>query len=205
MVCGPCLEKYRRRYRELGFSEAEADQRARRLLARVARRRRYDQVRDISSRIRGALFKWCFLTSWRATLYRSARAGRLIWIGRGFNPDYTQACTGSAGAVSCTDDACLDPPHNLCDRACLGGSCNCPAPSDPHSHQVSSACGQIYSGACSCRFSGGVYYCYSYLASCACGGTCGYSCDPGYTWSGSQCVPIGGARQGQGDGFFYTQ
>lgn len=189
-------------YLSKGFPEEQARFMAYKLVLRVERRQRKERIRIRYKQVNSLVIKWLLLANWKATILHSLRLRRLVWVGKSYNPDYTLACTGSTGLPHCYDNVCLDPPHNSCISSCTGGSCSCPSPSDPHSHQVSSACGNVYTGVCGCRRAGEVYACYSVGATCPCTGTCGYSCDTGYTWNGSSCVP-GAVVTARGDGLHW--
>lgn len=195
MACGSCIKKLALKLIENHRKELDlirAFELAEKAIERVESRQKLERKKHFFKvRIQSRLFKWTFLINFRATIFHSFLNRRLIWVGRGFNPAYSLACTGTNGTTHCEDDACIDPPHNRCARSCTGGTCTCPAPTDPHSHQTTSTCGQVYGGACGCRLSGGIYSCYSVGAVCICGGTCGYECDPGYTWNGALCVLSG--------------
>jgi hypothetical protein len=133
------------------------------------------------------LWKWTFICNWPATLFNHR------WIGRGYNPDYTQNCTGTCVTTDCpnyagdcgTENDCrvLDPP-------CSMGSCGCPAPL-ANSSQVSNGCTCQAVGYKCTACSMITNLCTVRTYTCPCSGTCGYDCDPGFSWNGSQCVPSG--------------
>ena len=201
-LCKSCVDKYKQKYMQRGFSEQEAERMATKLLKRVRRRQRYEILKGIRNSFQSWLYRWCFLTQWRATLYASARNLKLTWIGKGFNPDYSQACVAS-GSGYCTDDPAspCSSGGNLCMKA--GCACSCPSPSQANSHYVSNTCNRTFSGTCICDYIGEEYYCARHGGSPACGcgsGSCWYSCDSGYSWNGSQCVVSAARKTMIGDG-----
>jgi hypothetical protein len=136
--------------------------------------------------LRNRLFKWTFIINVKATILHSFLHHRLIWIGKSYNPDYTQSCTGIAGTPRCRSDPSdpCPPAGGNCVESCTGGTCGCPAPL-PNSSQVASNCAINYIGLCVCRLIGA---CLQSGMSCPCENTCGYNCDLGFTWNGVQCV-----------------
>ena len=128
-----------------------------------------------------------------------------ILPGSGNPTDYTQSCdigTCTTDNSACTKagDPCLQ--HIDCDNgscAC-SGSCACPDPL-PNSHQVSS-CTQscIPYGICGyCFVQWGICVPTCYCAYCP-AGSCGYDCDEGYEWTGSECALPSVAKKIVGDG-----
>jgi len=224
MSCVPCVEKWTRYYLRKGFDRLEAEHMAKKLVKRLEKRLRREGLSYIPLylleqgqgvelftakprawriAIANALRKWArilLMTNWVAT-FRWRR-----WIGFGYNPDYTQACTQGTCTMS---NACV-PKGALCGfpEDCIGngcatpGSCGCPAPL-PNSGQVS-GCTVTCSGTGSC---GGCLSKRCTSPSCiivnCTTGTCGYNCNAGYTWNGSACVPVGVAAQPQGDGLVW--
>lgn len=114
--------------------------------------------------------------------------------------DYTQDCVGSTPSHPqyCGSQTCRfrEPVYCMPASYCTG-TCTCPDPSDPHSHQVRDGC--------SCDDC-----CVNYgLAcpegcACLCNGTCGYDCDDGYVWDPvlEECVLS--AKKPVGDGLTFT-
>jgi hypothetical protein len=134
----------------------------------------------------------------RATLLWSWRLRRLSWVLRGYNPDYTLACT-LTGSVTCYGVLV----HCTTDEDCLNTySCQCQCPSPlPHSHNVS-LCTVTSVPDCPCSQT--AHRC-GLVGSCsACNGTCGYDCDSGYTWNGIQCVSAAVAKKYLGDGLIFV-
>lgn len=140
-------------------------------------------------------------TNIRASIWRTWRfLFATFWIGRGYNPDYTQACT--QGTCAATGDCVCLGKTCRADTCNFSGACGCPAPTDPNSSQTvacTTSCAKTSkckTGGESCT-SGVPSTCYNPTG---CGvvdctaGTCGYTCNSGYTWNGSQCVPGGNVR-----------
>ena len=197
-LCKSCVDKYKQKYMQRGFSEQEAERMATKLLKRVRRRHRYEILKGIRNSFQGWLYRWCFLTQWRATFLASLKNLSVTWVGRGFNPDYTQVCSGSCASGNCpryllacsTNASCQADP--LVD--CGVGTCDCAAPL-ANSTEVSNACGcPVDEPDSACMYCSGVIpnrKCQMHYYACTCGGTCGYNCNTGYSWNGSQCV-LGG-------------
>ena len=185
-----------------GFSEQEAERMAIKLLKRVRRRHRYEILKNIRNSFQCWLYRWCFLTQWRATFLASFRSLSIMWVGRGFNPDYTQTCWGA-----CTTGICINfgtpcgsyVECEMIDPFCPMGSCRCKDPL-PNSSQVSDSCvcGSVGSKCRTCHSIQTICTTTTYL--CTCGGTCGYNCNTGYTWNGSQCVVASARKSMLGDG-----
>ena len=176
-----------------GFSEQEAERMAIKLLKRVRRRHRYEILKDIKNSFQGWLYRWCFLTQWPATLLASFKNLSVTWIGRGFNPDYTQACAGTCKTEDCPNYAGPCGGANDCqilNPPCTKVSCDCPAPL-ANSTEVSDGCACQAAGYKCTTCSLITNLCTVRTYTCPCVGTCGYNCDTGYTWNGSQCV-LGG-------------
>jgi len=163
------------------------------LLKRVRRRHRYEILKGLKSTFMSKLYRWCFLTQWRATLLASTRQLSVIWIGRGFNPDYTQNCIGI-----CTFDYCPNYGNDcagsvdcqILSPTCTDmGTCDCPTPL-ANSHEVGNSCTCQASGykCTACAYP--LLVCNNRTYSCPCAGTCAFDCDTGYSWNGSQCVLI---------------
>lgn len=179
-----------------------------RLLKRVRRRHRYEVLKRIRSRFRAELYRWAFLTQWKATFLASVRARAVIWIGRGFNPDYTQACAGSCVTTLCPNfgsECWSSVDCRILDPSCDMGACDCPAPL-AHSTEVSNSCTCQASGykCTTCALYGSIYVCTVRNIICPCGGTCGYNCDVGYSWNGSACVAVA-VKQPIMDGLIFVE
>jgi len=138
---------------------------------------------------KGAGFARFFLehlrrTNWKATIFWTFKMRVWTWIGKGWNPDYTQSCTvgGTCTCKSGTDCSTSDP-------GCVTQTCSCSCPSAlANSTYVSDSCDPLYAGNCLCT--GTPKKCAS-LRTCTCncgGGACSYNCDAGYTWNGVACV-----------------
>lgn len=126
-------------------------------------------------------------TNWRATTYQSYLQKKYLWVGKGFNPDYTTVCT-KGGSGTCQTGTCVAPEGGDCIPDSSGCSCSCPSPPIANSHYVSDTCVKGYTG-CQCYYQGGAFRCSAIV--CACSGACAYSCDTGYSWNGSACVATG--------------
>jgi len=189
-LCKSCVDKYKQKYMQHGFSEQEGTRMATKLLKRVRRRQRYEILKGIRNSFQNWVYRWCFLTQWRATLLASSRNLSVTWVGRGFNPDYTQACTGTCSTTLCVNYAQDCGGENDCrmlNPTCNIGSCACPAPLT-NSSQVSSGC-TCQAVGYKCQTCSEISYkCSTRNFTCPCGGTCGYNCNTGYSWNGSQCV-----------------
>jgi hypothetical protein len=146
-----------------------------------------------------------FHVNLRATIIWTLKNHALTWILGGFNPDYTRPCTiGGACVCNYVGQPCLNPGECTDFSACV---CNCPAPSVPHSHQVSACSAAPDFGTATCACSGAPKTCKTYGA-CTCGGcagTCGYSCDVGFVWNGVLCVAVGGAKNWLMDGYIFME
>lgn len=121
-------------------------------------------------------------TNWKATWYWSLEKRHYLWIGKGFNPDYTQVCN------ACTlggDTSCNMEYDCSVVTTCRLHTCTVPTPACPtalpNSTYISNTCVCTKSG---CRCAGTC----SGAATCAKTGACNYNCDPGYTWNGVACV-----------------
>jgi hypothetical protein len=162
---------------------------ANKLMKRVEKRQRKEKIARFRESVNCFLWKWTFLCNWKATILWHR------WIGKGFNPDYSQLCVAS-GSITCQNAGCATSYPN-CDQPCntinITCACSCPSPL-PHSHYVSDNCGVTHSSCvcrvsppsnCICRFTG---------SACLCNaggpgtGNCYYNCDSGFIWNGSQCV-----------------
>jgi len=200
-LCKSCVDKYKLKYMKHGFDEATATRMALKLLKRVRRRQRYEILKGIKNRLQSWLFRWCFLTQWQATFLASFRTLSIMWIGRGFNPDYTQTCTGTCLTEYCPnyggycavigDCAMVNPP-------CGMNTCTCKAPL-ANSHQVSNSCTCQAVGT-KCAVCNIYSTCTTRTFVCPCGGTCAFDCDTGYSWNGSQCVASAARKSMLGDG-----
>lgn len=194
MGCKSCLEKAYLKYRGYGFSHDEAVYMAKKLMRRVEKRRRKERIRFFYRNINRFMWKWIRLCNWKATFLWTVKNFRFIWIGKSYNPDYTQTCingTCASSALTCTkhDWECESSSECVGGTCSVSGSCGCPAPSIAHSSQ-SSACSvlclttgrcDIYTGTCTPT---------CYHTNCLLG-TCGYTCDSGYVWNGVACVASG--------------
>jgi len=225
MSCIPCVEKWTRYYLRKGFDRSEAEHMAKKLVKRLEKRLRREDLDYIPlylleegqgielftakphawrMSVSNILRKWIrylLMTNWAAT-FRWRR-----WIGLGWNPDYTQACT--VGTCTITK-ACLAKgslcglPEDCILNGCASpGTCGCPAPL-ANSSQVSGCTQSCIGGSGNC---GGCVSnkCTSpvcTLPNCTTG-TCGYNCSPGFVWNGLACVPIAAAVQPQGDGLVW--
>ena len=185
-----------------GFSEQEAERMAIKLLKRVRRRQRYEILKGIRNTFQSWLFRWVFLTQWRATFLASFRSLSITWIGRGFNPDYTQNCSGTCTRTDCwlyAEDCGSPNQCPMTNPRCAMGSCTCPAPL-ANSTQVSNGCTCAVVGTVCTACSGITSLCTTRNFTCPCAGTCGYNCNTGYTWNGSQCVVSAARKTMIGDG-----
>jgi hypothetical protein len=185
-----------------GFSEQEAERMAIKLLKRVRRRHRYEILKGIRNTFQSWLFRWVFLTQWRATIYHSFCSLQITWVGRGFNPDYTQNCAGNCVRMDCWNYVGPCGSVNDClivNPSCSMGTCGCPAPL-ANSTQVSNSCVCQYGGNACTACSSITNLCTTRWYSCPCAGTCGYNCNTGYTWNGSQCVLSAARKSMLGDG-----
>lgn len=161
-------------------------------MKRVERRKRKERIRFFYRNINSFLWKWTFLCQWKATLFWSVRQFRLSWIGKGFNPDYTQNCAGTcirmdcwnyAGPCGTTNDCLMSNPN------CTMGTCGCPAPVANSSQVLDSCTCQFVGNACTvCSLITNL--CTTRYYTCPCGGICGYNCDAGYFWNGVACIPV---------------
>jgi hypothetical protein len=201
-LCKSCVEKYKQKYMQRGFNEETARRMALKLLKRVRRRQRYEILKSIKHRFIVQLYRWTFLTQWRATFLMSFKFKRVMWVGRGYNPDYTQACTGTCTTTGCPNYAeyCDESADcRILDPTCSMGSCGCPAPL-ANSSQVSNSCTCQAVGYKCTTCSPTLYSCSTITFTCPCAGTCGYDCNPGYSWNGSQCVASAAWKSILGDG-----
>lgn len=170
MPCKPCIEKWTEYYQSKGFTEQKARSMARKVVKRVEKRLKM----SLRIRIRNFLRRWIFETNWRATLYW------FRWIGKGFNPDYTQTCICIGYCY--TGDVCIE------DGDCRGCGKSCPDPL-PNSHFVNDncVCGFYRIINCKCKIPRG---CSEGRVDCSVSaGSCRYDCDEGYYWNGTACVP----------------
>jgi hypothetical protein len=139
----------------------------------------------------------------KSTIFWTLKKQRITWILKGYNPDYTQSCTIGTCSCDCTVGfSCTIIAQ--CPE--FSGSCGCPTPL-PNSSQVSPCtipCDQrtLFSNACTCR--GSPRVCGGTCTSTCAGGSCGYNCDPGYTWNGVQCVSAAAKKQLM-DGYVFIE
>lgn len=213
MPCQSCVEKWTDYYLKKGFDNKTALKMANKVVERVEKRLQRERkdsepmfllekagegitfYHKKQHRLRGWLYRWSFFTNWKATFFQSFRLKRLIWIGKGFNPDYTQVCNACTQSGSCLPkgDECVVTADCRNTAKCVG---SCPAPSDPNSSLVSNTCACSISSGCGCT----AKQCASTTWVCATPtGTCGYNCNPPRVWNGSQCV-LSTTREDVGDG-----
>jgi hypothetical protein len=185
---------------KLHLSREQAEQRFRKvkpLIDKKITKRRYIYARIIKSQLQTWIYRLAYLTNWKASFLWTFKLKRLAWIGKSFNPDYTQACAQSTCALAV--NACNVGEYCTTVTACVNaspcaktGGCGCTAPL-PHSTQLSGCTVTCaVTGTCGCAS----HYCTintCTIVSCLTG-TCGYNCDGGYTWNGSQCVASGGQQ-----------
>jgi hypothetical protein len=182
---------------KLHLSREQAEQRFRKvkpLIDKKITKRRYVYAKKIKSHLQMWIYRLTYLTNWKATFFWTFKLKRLAWVGKSFNPDYTQACTQSTCAL--VANVCNVGEYCTNATACAlvvpcskTGSCGCTTPL-PHSSQLSGCtitC--AVTGGCGC-VSHGCTINTCAIVSCLTG-TCGYICDGGYTWNGSQCVASG--------------
>jgi hypothetical protein len=191
MPCHSCLQKAYEKYRAHGLDHQTALFMAKKLIKRVEKRKRKEKIRFRYQHVNSFLWKWTFLCNWKASIFWSVKLRRIAWIGGGFNPDYTQTCTGTCALTACP------MYHGYCDVArdcsalgtsCAMNTCGCPAPL-AHSIQISNSCIcngiSIQCSACS------AHVCVSASFTCPCVGSCGYNCSPPYIWNGVSCeLPV---------------
>lgn len=141
--------------------------------------------------------RYILSTNVRATIWRTWRfLLENFWIGRGYNPDYTQACTAGTCAASGTCN-CKSSKCRTGFTCATTGACGCPAPTDPNSAQTDACTASCIStntcktdlSACSVPAN-----CGACGVDATCAGTCGYTCNSGFIWNGSQCVPGGAGK-----------
>lgn len=120
--CFSAFDEWTNYYLAKGFQKREARKLAKKLLKKLDARIKYEHLEFIPlllleksgegvhlyrrrvgrlERFRNEMYRWCFLTQWRATFWQSFKHRRLIWIGGGFNPDYTQACSACTKSGNC--------------------------------------------------------------------------------------------------------
>jgi hypothetical protein len=190
--CGGCFHKWLTYYQKKGFVQSDAERLARKLVKRVHRREKYEHAKRLRSVWKVTLFRGVFLTNWRASFLSSFLLHRILWVGKGFNPDYFLACAGTCITTACPYFLIGDcPPNTNCyvyAAPCPKNTCGCPAPSDPHSEQVSDSCVCTSSSPACTTCHTTYYYCSSPTYTCTCKNTCGYNCISPYSWNGSQCV-----------------
>jgi len=193
--CGKCFKKWHSYYVKKGFSQTEAEKLSRKLVKRVHRREKYEYACNLRNAWKSKLFRTVFLTNWHATFLWSFKHHRPLWVGVDFNPDYTQNCAGTCVTTACPYYTGDCPPNSNCYvyyASCPKATCACPAPL-ANSTQVSDSCACISASVACIACHPTYFYCSSTTYACTCQNTCGYNCDGGYTWNGSQCVLGGGA------------
>jgi len=124
----------------------------------------------------GSFFRKAKATNVKATVYWTLKLHRHIWVGKGYNPDYSLDCVEKGYC------ACFNYKDWYCRMSINVCNCDCPSPL-AHSSQVAKNCGTS------------IYSCGSLAEDCPCDclyciGTCDYNCDSGHYWSGSACLPI---------------
>jgi hypothetical protein len=191
MPCLSCLEKAYARYRAHGLDHEHARAMAKKLVKRVEKRKRKEKIRFFYRHINSFLWKWIFLCNWRASLFWSIKQKRICWIGKGFNPDYTQSCSGACALTPCpVIGSYCDRPRDCgaLGTPCAMNTCGCKAPL-PNSVQVSNSC--ICSGTSTNCSVCTANLCTAATFTCPCGGSCGYNCTPPYVWNGVSCqIPV---------------
>ena len=187
MTCPSCVQKVYEKLLAHNVPPAEAWERAKKGMKWTEARRRKERIRHFYKHVDNFLWKWTFLWNWKASFLWSVKLKRFLWIGKAFNPDYTLACTGTCTAVACPNYGlgCADYRDCRIYATCPIGTCSCQA-ALPNSVQVSNSCNCGVAGwkCLSCSVT-----CQIASFSCACVGTCGYNCDPGFHYDGAQCVP----------------
>ncbi len=190
MPCKSCTEKWAEYYVSKGFTEKDARFMAHKLVLRVEKRQRKERNKLLYRKARFRLFKWTFIINVKATILHSFLNHRLIWVGKSYNPDYTQNCFGTCVSNTLCDNYLMpctttaDCRLNLTD--CPMGGCGCPAPL-PNSAQVVNGC-TCHPNPTACQVCNALLGCTVRLKGCGCLGTCGYNCNSGFIWNGSQCV-----------------
>lgn len=193
MVCQSCLDNLVKRLLE-NHSELTPNHAltlATRALARYEKRTKPQRLQKLQ------FFSLWFRqeTNFKSSIFWTFRLHRLIWIGKGYNPDYSQLCTPH-GVKNCKSAStpCTSPSQCQDVNNC---TCDCPAPTDPNSTYTSNTCSPtIPSCACIARTNctGGTLPC-----SCSVVGRCYYTCTPPYVWNGTTCVlPSGVTTKGDG-------
>jgi len=195
MTCKSCIQKWIEYYLNKGFSQKQAEKLSKSLVKRIEKRMKKEGLDYVPLyllekagegihllwrkptrhvRLRSFLYKWCFTTNWRATLFWSFIKQTIIWVGKSFNPDYTRSCV-EKGTCECE---LIETYCKITEDLC---NCACPSPF-PHSHQVGNFCD---ASIVSCGLPAQDCPC-----SCVqCSGHCSYDCDVGYVWNGVACVP----------------
>lgn len=141
--------------------------------------------------------KYILLTNPKATIWRTWRfLLENFWVGRGYNPDYTQACT--SGTCAATGECLCKSKKCQAGFTCsTSGACGCPAPSDPNSSQTV-ACTASCISTNTCKTDSSACTVNANCGACGvnstCAGTCGYTCNSGFVWTGALCVPGGNVR-----------
>jgi hypothetical protein len=170
-------------------------------LSRDEAEKRFKRIKPLIDRVvkkgkpsRSWLLRWVFDTNWKATFLWSFLKHKIIWVGKGYNPDYTRGCnfgTCTVDSSGCTKAGlpCLAPADCTGGSCVVTGSCGCPSPL-PNSTQTTGC-------SITCLSTGICRVCNLELLTCTptCGrsncaaGLCSYTCDVGYHWSGVACVP----------------
>jgi hypothetical protein len=188
MPCRSCLQKAYDKYRAHGLSHETSLRMAQKLMKRVERRERKAKIRFFYQYVNRLLWKWTFLCNWKASIYHKR------WIGKGFNPDYTQNCGGVCTQTTCPNYlvACTGILECIAGGIpnCAMGTCACPA-ALPNSTYVSGVCTCNHT-ANSCETCFAVTSrCSVHYVVCPCAGVCNYNCTPPFVWDGIQCsLPV---------------
>jgi len=173
--------------RKFNLSREEAESRFKKiksLIDKAIEKRKPSKVRFQEFR------RWVFQTNWQATFLWSFLKHKIVWIGKGFNPDYTQPCNACIVGGNCAaGDECAVPANCRVSNTCTP---NCPAPL-PNSTCTPNTCA-CSKGGCSCvgtpKLCAGVASCAAPVGQCNC------NCNTGFHWETNQCVPNPEAKAG---------